>query len=423
MSEASETRLAPTSTYEALLEFLYLTPVGIMRFRPDGTVELANAAAVQLLLPLARTADLSNLYTVFAVAAPDLRARIERYRAPTGPICDQMQVAVPGSRTVLTLGINKIDPDTLMAVVQDITIAIEQELRIRADQQRFRAIFENIRDYAICIIDLDGRIDEWNRSLQRLGGWEAADVTDAAIDILFPPDGVDRAESAALLDRARQHGTAEFEGWCVRKDGNAFWGNTVATVLPDADGRATGYVLVIRDLTERKQHEDRLVALAATDPLTGAANRRSGEAALKAALLDWRRHGYGFAVLMIDCDHFKSINDRWGHDAGDAVLVDLVRICGENVREADTIIRWGGEEFLLLMPRTGVETALAVAERVRAALQDAEIRHGADVIRITVSIGVAEASANDASADSIVRRADQALYEAKDAGRNRVVRN
>ncbi len=421
MTAALESRVNPASDYEALIEFLYLTPVGIIKFRPDGRIEMANAAAAQLLMPLAADRDLSDLYRVFSSTAPDLRARIERFQASYGQICEQVQLAVPGTRTVLTLGINKIDPDTLMAVIEDITRAIEQETRIRDDQQRFRAIFENVRDYAIFTVGLDGRIDEWNRSLSRLGGWEAVDVAGAPIDILFPSGQAGKPCGAALLDRTRQHGTAEFEGWGVRKDGSAFWGNTVATALPDREGRASGYVLVTRDLTERKQMEDRLVALATTDPLTGAYNRRAGEARLAEAFRSWQFHGRMFTLLMIDCDHFKDVNDRWGHDAGDEVLRALVRICGENTRATDVTIRWGGEEFLLLQPETSCETALVVAERLRLAIEAAKIASYGGAITVTVSIGVANANKADAGADDVVRRVDRALYRAKGAGRNQVV--
>jgi diguanylate cyclase (GGDEF)-like protein/PAS domain S-box-containing protein len=421
MIETLETRVDPASDYEALIEFLYLTPVGIIKFRPDGKIEMANPAAAQLLMPLAAGSDLSDLYVVLSAVAPDLRQRVESFRAPAGPICDQLQMAVPGTRIVLTLGVNKINPDALMAVVQDITRAIEQENRIRDDQQRFRAIFENVRDYAIFTADIDGRVDEWNRSLNRLGGWEPDDVTGEPIEVFFPPGAAGQSCSNSLLDRTRRNGTAEFEGWGVRKDGSRFWGSTVATALPDREGRANGYVLVTRDLTERKRMEDRLVTLATTDPLTGVLNRRAGEARLQDAFRHWQRYGRVFAVLMIDCDHFKTVNDRQGHDAGDKVLEAVARICTGILREADVTIRWGGEEFVLLLPATGLAAAVAVAERLRAAIAAAATECHGHAITVTVSIGVAAVDEPDAAADDVVHRADRALYRAKHAGRNRVV--
>lgn len=407
--------------YEALVEFLYLTPVGIIKFQPCGKIEMANPAAAMLLMPLARDADMSDLYNLFADLAPDLRERVEQFKAPAGQICDQMQLAVPGTHTVLTLSINKINSGTLMAVVQDITRAVEQETRIRDDQQRFRAIFESIRDYAIYTVDLGGHVNEWNRSLNRLGGWESGDVAGASLEIFYPPGPDRQAQVTDLLDRARQQGSAEFEGWNVRNDGSNFWGSTVATVLPDREARPSGYVLVTRDLTERKRVEDRLVMLSTTDPLTGACNRRGGEDGLLKAFHNLQRHGRLFAVLIVDVDHFKTVNDRWGHDVGDCVLVSLVKISREQLRALDVIIRWGGEEFLILLPDTGCDVALIVAERLRKAVEAAKTVANAESIMITISVGIAGARESDSNLNDIIRRADHALYAAKSGGRNQAV--
>lgn len=407
--------------YEALVEFLYLTPVGIMKFSPDGQIELANPVAAQLLMPLAADFDLSNMYALFAQAVPDLRQRVEGFEAVAGQVLETKQLCIPGMRTVLTLTVDKVNHGTLMAVIQDITRAIEQETRIRGDQQRFHAIFENIRDCAICTVAPDGRIEDWNRSLNRIGGWEAADVTDTPVDVFFSAGKDGTRCGVALLERAVERGTAEIETWGSRRNGSTFWSNTVATALPDREGHAGGFVLVIRDLTDRKQIEDRLVALATTDPLTKAFNRRAGDDRLSEAFGRWRRYGRAFVVLMIDCDHFKAVNDHWGHDGGDAVLVALVALCRKCVRETDVVIRWGGEEFLLLLPETSRDIAMMVAERLRQSIEAVTIRKGDGLITFTVSIGVAEATDADFSADDAVRRADRALYIAKSAGRNRVV--
>jgi diguanylate cyclase (GGDEF)-like protein/PAS domain S-box-containing protein len=412
---------AASSEAETLLEFLYLTPVGIVKFRLDGTIDIANPVAAALLMPLAPNPEMSDLYRVLSAVAPDLRDRVEGFLAPAGSICDQLQMAVPHSPTVLTLSIIKINSDVFMAVSQDITRAIEQETRIRDDQQRFRAIVENVRDYAIYTVNLEGRVNNWNPSLARIGGWEAADVVGAPISLFFPTEVASQDQSVSLLDRARQSGAAEFEGWRVRKDGSRFWGNTVAASLPDRFGRPSGFVLVTRDLTERKHMEDRLVALSITDPMTGAFNRRAAETKLEDVYRGWRRYGRMFSLLIIDCDHFKKINDTWGHDVGDTVLVTLVRICRDSLRETDAIFRWGGEEFLVLLPETERDFGEVAAERLRLALEAAQIPHEGCTIRITVSIGVAEVRAADRSASDVIHRVDQALYSAKRSGRNRVV--
>jgi diguanylate cyclase (GGDEF)-like protein/PAS domain S-box-containing protein len=409
------------SDYEGLLEFLYLTPVGIVKFRPDGTIEMANPVAAALLMPLTTDSNMRNLYNVMATTWPDLRERIEHCPTQSGQICDQMQLAVPDAARTLSVTINRIDSATLMAVVQDVTLMVEQDRRIRDEQERFRALLEHIRDYAIYMADLSGRIDGWNASLRRLGGWQPEDVTGAPIGMMFRRERTAHALDAALLEGARRDGTAEVEGWFVRKNGTSFWGSTVATVLPDREGKPQCFMLVTRDLTDRKHLEDRLIALATTDPLTGAANRRAGETMLQDLFGRWLHKGHVFSVMMIDCDHFKKVNDRWGHETGDEVLVSLVRICRSRLRGDDTIMRWGGEEFLLLLPETRRDTAAKLAERLRAELESACVMRDATKIVTTVSIGIAEVGAADSCADDVVRRADCLLYQAKRAGRNRVI--
>ena len=114
------------------------------------------------------------------------------------------------------------------------------------------------------------------------------------------------------------------------------------------------------------------------------------------------------------------MNDRWGHDVGDVVLVALVRHCRESLRDTDIAIRWGGEEFLLVLPETDREAAIEVAERLREAIEAAEIQGDSQPVKVTVSIGVAEPNDEDNVPDDVVHRADQALYNAKRNGRNQV---
>ena len=408
--------------YEALLEFLYLTPVGILKFQPNGQILMINPMAVSLLAPLAATTGMSDIFKLFSDVIPHLRRLIDPFQKPSGRVFDPIQISVPGTCAVLTLGVNKVADDTYMGVIQDITLAIEQEKRIRHDQQRFRAIFDNIRGCAICTVDDAGRVEAWNRSLNRLGGWEPADLPGKPIGALFSGGGTGNLDYTALLRQAKLHGSAEAEGWAIRKDGTRFWGHAIGTVLPDCDGSPSGYVVVTGDLTDRKAAEDRLLTLASTDPLTGASNRRAGEARLREAYDRWRRYGRHFALLVIDCDHFKAVNDKWGHDVGDEVLVSLVSLCRQGVRETDVIIRWGGEEFVLLLQETRLEEACVVAERLRQTIEAAKVRHDGESISVTVSIGAAETDNADTCMHDVLNRADRALYQSKAAGRNRVVK-
>ncbi len=158
---------------------------------------------------------------------------------------------------------------------------------------------------------------------------------------------------------------------------------------------------------------------AATDALTGLVNRRTVGRAIDEALA-YVRSGGSYAMLLLDVDHFKSINDTMGHNAGDRVLARIGRIIAENVRDGDIAGRFGGEEFLVLMRDATRESVLAIAERLRGAIEASGLTY-ADGAPITISIGVTYARTGDLSGETIIERADRALYRAKSAGRNRVV--
>ena len=184
----------------------------------------------------------------------------------------------------------------------------------------------------------------------------------------------------------------------------------------------------VRSQLRRKRYADSLrsnvqaaIELAAVDPLTGLNNRRYLETHL-ASLLDQAAHkGRALTLMILDIDHFKSVNDTHGHDAGDEVLRHFSQRVKRVVRSADLICRMGGEEFVIVMPDTPLTVATKVAERVRAAIQCEPFRidQAGRTIPVTTSIGIAERG-KDANADALLRRADKALYESKSAGRNRV---
>ncbi|CAH2599495.1 Diguanylate cyclase [Rhodovastum atsumiense] len=420
MVDASGNLLQHAGSYEDLLEFLNATPIGIIRLRSDGEILLANSMAMQLLAPLAPDGECGDLFRMLGGLFPDLPDRVAAH-PQAGPICAQAQLSLPGTRRVLSFGLDRVNADTLMAVVQDVTAQVEQNRRIHADEERFRAIFDNLRDCAICTVDREGRIEAWNRSLERLGGWQPEDVVGASISILFTPGRIGAHRASSLLAKARQNGAAEFEGWGQRKNTDLFWCSTAATALPAEDGEVGGYVLVTRDLTGRKEAEAKLMTLATTDPLTGANNRRTGEKRLNEEFRRWQHYGRNFAVLLVDCDHFKKVNDQYGHETGDAVLCMLVWLCRERTREADVTVRWGGEEFLVLLADTDADKSLMIAERLRESIESRLVENAGQTVRVTVSIGLALPNSGDNRPDDVVRRADVALYEAKRTGRNRVV--
>lgn len=193
-------------------------------------------------------------------------------------------------------------------------------------------------------------------------------------------------------------------------------------VFRDGDGKAIRMVGTVQDITDRKLLEEELRRQARIDFLTGVNNRghfvEQAERELHRAI----RHGTPLALIMMDVDHFKRINDVHGHEAGDAVLRRLAQVCRQTLREIDVIGRLGGEEFAVLLPDTAPDAALAVAERLRGAIGDTQVALAAGglPLRVTVSLGVSCHHSTDDNIDVLLSLADKALYEAKQAGRDRV---
>lgn len=187
-----------------------------------------------------------------------------------------------------------------------------------------------------------------------------------------------------------------------------------------------GFVLVMMSSTGiilmHKERADELTRrLATTDPLTGVYNRRTFIELADMALARSQRTGTPLSLLMLDLDHFKNVNDRHGHLVGDQVLKSFVRLAETCLRREDLLVRFGGEEFCVLLPDTTLEGAMALAERVRVLIADTPLHAGKTVVNITVSFGVDTMHTGEpGTVDLLLERADKALYRAKKSGRNRV---
>jgi len=174
---------------------------------------------------------------------------------------------------------------------------------------------------------------------------------------------------------------------------------------------------IIHDVTEQKRLKNELQYAASRDHLTGLWNRRRFVQMLEVAHGQKRRHDLDYCLMLVDADYFKAINDQHGHHAGDEVLILLARTFEARVRDADAVCRWGGEEFMVLLPQTDLESALGVAESLRVTVEKTRLPH---LPPVTVSIGVVQHLA-DETTESLLKRSDAALYRAKKLGRNRVV--
>ncbi|WP_285906752.1 sensor domain-containing diguanylate cyclase [Pseudodesulfovibrio pelocollis] len=298
----------------------------------------------------------------------------------------------------------------------------QAEEAIKTSERKLRALAESAYD-AIVMINGQGRVSFWNPAAERLFGFAEDEAMGRPItDLVTPPELRDKTLDA-LRQLAAGNGPPSLgtlqEVEAVRKDGSRL--PVERSVSSFRLGDEWYAVATIRDITERKATEARLRELATTDSLTGLSNRRRFMELAEREFARGKRYQGALTMLMMDIDHFKRVNDTHGHDVGDEVLRELARISRAALREPDVLGRLGGEEFGVLLPETDARAAMEVAERLRRAIENTPIATAAGEMRITVSIGAATSECDAESVATLLKRADVALYTAKEAGRNRVV--
>lgn len=408
---------------EELLRFLYQVPVGLLRIGQDGAVQLVNPAAARMLMPVARNAELLNFYDVVREVAPELRDMVLAFVPLQGTVCEQHRIFIPRNarsrpQAALAATIVRLDHDSYMVALSDLMKTLDFEARLFELEENVGAVLSGLRDYAIYLIDPEGRIIEWNQTIRQVTGFEREDVEGRHFSVLYPEEDREPEWFREALRHALANGRNELEGRRLHKDRGSFWGNTVLTPIHDVAGRHRGFAVITRDISERRRVEEELRRGATTDFLTGLYNRRYFYEAAARELARRRRDGSVLSLVTFDVDHFKQINDRHGHDAGDRVLRALADACLRAVRGADVLARLGGEEFGLLLPATGLVGGLAVAENLRRTLAGLEVEAGDTLLGFTCSFGVAVAETTTVDVDDLLKRADIALYTAKQAGRN-----
>lgn len=315
------------------------------------------------------------------------------------------------------------------------------EVRLKESEERYRLLAEHAND-VIWTMSPEGKITYVSPTVEAMRGFTPEEAMNQTIEEIHPP--ASQAISLGYFERLKialqgraplEEFNCELEYFC--KDGSTVWNEV--TVIPHlTDGGGLIEILgVSRDISERKRHEheleiarrevefankalmqanERFRQQAVTDDLTGSFNRRHGRDLLESATAGTTWNGLPLSLLMIDVDRFKRVNDAHGHHIGDQVLVELTRRISGQIRDTDILARWGGDEFIVMMPLCDVGGAIAAAEKIREAIVS-EPFSGAG--KVTVSIGVAQAG-GDRCLEEWVAHADSALYAAKSAGRNRV---
>ena len=317
----------------------------------------------------------------------------------------------------------------------------QMEEMLRNSEERYRRLIDNVCDI-IWTMGLDGRFSYVSPATERMRGFTRDEVMRQSLEEILAPDSLAFAREylrrLAANDQAGlplENFQGELEQRC--KDGSTIWTYVTACPLYRDFGNAIEIIGVTHDISERRRYEQQLrqardaaetanlalknanielQRLATTDVLTQVANRRHFEHMVEVEITRVQHYHHPLALLMLDIDHFKSINDGHGHQIGDLVLIELTRLVRQNLRATDVLARWGGEEFVVMLPHCRIDGAVSLAEKLRALIANQPFP---TVGTVTASFGVAEYRPHE-TLDDWFTRVDDALYAAKTAGRDRV---
>ena len=406
---------------------------GVVVVDADGSISLANERALRILRmdedALCRTmlADLSARFVQTDGAAFGPGEFPVEYTLSTSRPRREVPMRLASGEAderwieISTEAVRGEPGETALAVVatlSDITARVRIEQALKDSEERLSLALDGAK-LGMWDWDLERKELSFNQIAERILGFESGEVafrTDSVMALAHPDD------SRAVIDGMKAHLRGaqpffELDARMRRKSGEYVWTNLRGRVTErDRHGRPRRVTGILIDISRRKDLERELKRLATTDELTGLLNRRRGVEILRREIDRSRRSGATFSLVLLDLDHFKKVNDRFGHDTGDRVLMDVAELLRSRLRRTDIAARWGGEEFALVLPETDREGGRAFANELLSRM--AKIRTP-DGRGITASFGVVDYR-QDESPSELVKRADRLMYRAKHAGRARV---
>lgn len=304
--------------------------------------------------------------------------------------------------------------------------ASAKDLTMRKDKYFYKSILDNLYE-GVYITDRNREIIYWNREAERITGFRSDEVVGQHCfdNILMHVDerGLNLCQTGCPLASTIADGRMrEAEVYLSHRQGHRIPVTLRVTPLRDSTGSIIGAVELFNDNSSNVsalQRLEELEKLALIDPLTEVGNRRYSEDFLQDRLAELYRYGWQSGVVFVDIDHFKAVNDEFGHDVGDDVLRMVAGTLVRSIRSFDFIGRWGGEEFVAVILNVGEGDVAAIAEKFRTLVKRSKLRAGDKTIRVTISLG-ATLTKQDDTVESVMRRVDQLMYQSKSLGRNRV---
>lgn len=322
------------------------------------------------------------------------------------------------------LGEFSVSFNSLIASLREKRV-IEEELK--RSEKKLKDITSALGE-GVYVLNAQGELAFMNPEAERLLGWTEEELLGRRIHGIIhshKPDGTMNPEADCPLIKTIRTGEINrvHEDTFIRKDGSFIPVSLVSTAVKE-DGRVVGCVAAFHDITVRKRAQEALQRAnellehqATTDALTGIPNRLKFKNSMAKEINRAKRHRLPLSIILFDIDHFKEINDTYGHHIGDLVLQEMAKLVSATLRNVDVFARWGGEEFILLLPDSDLNDGKQLAERLRSDIEGNKFNA---VKKITCSFGVARFNTEE-EAENCILRADQALYRAKRGGRNMVV--
>lgn len=307
---------------------------------------------------------------------------------------------------------------TILICATDLTLRSEMELKLKESEQNFRRLFENMTD-VYYRTDTQGIVQMVGPGVRHVLGYEPEDIIGNTAEAFYP----NPKDRDALKKAIREMGVVtDFPGQMVRKDGKIIDISISSHLLYDENKQFAGVEGIYRDVTERADLQRELHRLATLDPLTEVANRRAFFEQADILFKRCKNNNETMALLILDMDNFKKINDTYGHAMGDNVLIRFVEAANKELKDRDYLARLGGEEFCIILPGRNRQETTDTCQRILEQTRQLRFKSDeAEEFGVTVSIGATFYHDEDTKVRFMLVRADKALYQAKSQGRNRTV--